>query len=266
MSMPFTKNEIYDVWRPGTSPWTRWAKPVLFSFVDEPRLSTAPEAPQPRRWDIPLEQETAIVVDLPGSEGVWAGLALAQGKYRPVPVYNACPFPPYDPDPITGSILSESRLRAATAVDVASIVRAIRQTTGALRDCTLSDEAPPAFLIDRNRKGHGRPEYGWFDNRSFVSPSDFPSAEILRQHRIRHVTLVATDRKIDHDLTSVLVAWQAAGIQLRYQNPWLQWRPEPHQFRSPSLLRRVWNGLLLLLGYPARKNGAFGEWVRASSS
>lgn len=266
MSIRLTKNEIYDVWRPSASPWTPWAKPVLFSFLSdiEPVMSHLP--PQTPGWNVPFEQATAIVADLAGAQGIWAGLALARVGYRPVPVYNACPFSTYDPDVVASFTLSANRPGAATAVDVESILGALSQAAVALRQCPVGDNAPPVFLVDKTRHGHGRPEYGSFDNRSFVSVSDFPSAHFLKQHGIASVVYVGSDHKIGYDLIRVLLAWQGAAIRISYQQAWLDWQPEPKQIRPPWLLRQLWEQWILLFGYPARESGAFGEWARAASS
>ena len=86
------KDEIFRIWAPPESPWSPWAKPVLFSFMD-----SAFGVPHVRSivfdggW-VPAPGSTAIVVDLPGEEGVMWGLKLAGLGYRPVPLYNALPF------------------------------------------------------------------------------------------------------------------------------------------------------------------------------
>src|SRR5260370_2349495 len=41
-------------------------------------------------WAPSPNMKTVLVVDLPGLESVWTGLALTLRGYRPVPLYNAC--------------------------------------------------------------------------------------------------------------------------------------------------------------------------------
>jgi len=55
-------------------------------------------------WSPPPDGNAALVLDMPGSEGVLAGVALASRGYRPVPLYNALPLPFGERlfDPLTG--------------------------------------------------------------------------------------------------------------------------------------------------------------------
>lgn len=49
------------------------------------------------------------------------------------------------------------------------------------------------------RKAQRHPS-GWFDNRSFVASSDFPSADYFRRHGISKVILVQPTSRINTDL------------------------------------------------------------------
>ena len=263
--MRVTKEEIYDIWRPEKSVWTAWAKPVLFSFLSDAELSASINPLDVHRWIPAFEPWTAIVADLPGVEGVRVGLELARVGYRPVPIYNACPFPPYPLDAGVLTILSADPLPVGTAVDMQSIMRAISASTETLRNCNLADDAPPVFLLDKNRKGRGRPDYGWFDNRSFVTVADFPSADFLTQHEVSNVVVLQNECKVDADLFGVLLEWQEGGIQLKCQEAWQPWQPRPKAIKPQSLLARIWYRLALTFRYPSHENGAFGEWVRPST-
>src|SRR5262245_6521195 len=103
-----TKEELFEIWAPPNSRWSPWVKPVLFACMDtEPQLPAPtakviiPEQVLPTtavyHFDTtqvpPIERNVALVLDLPGAEGVRAGLALASQGYRPVPLYNAVPGP-----------------------------------------------------------------------------------------------------------------------------------------------------------------------------
>src|SRR6516225_10807105 len=93
-----TKHSIFDAWAPPSAVWSRWAKPVLFSRLDliARDENVAPALPVDVSWAIDSDRATAIVVDLPGSQGVTMALSLAAIGYRPVPLYNACPAPAGD--------------------------------------------------------------------------------------------------------------------------------------------------------------------------
>ena len=94
---------IYQAWAPDDAAWSTWVKPASFAFTgsiaaaDKAEDSTADSG---TRLDLsvasrlpPPDGKTAIVIDLPGEESVWFGLALAEAGYRPIPLYNAVPGP-----------------------------------------------------------------------------------------------------------------------------------------------------------------------------
>src|SRR5580765_130756 len=93
-SLTMNKVEVFSTWAPENSIWSPWAKPVLFAHLDS-ALSYIPVAGAPGdvSWSPPPDERVAIVLDLPGAEGVIIGLALAVRGYRPVPLYNALPLP-----------------------------------------------------------------------------------------------------------------------------------------------------------------------------
>src|ERR1700744_491178 len=89
------KDQIFTAWAPDASLWSQWAKPVLFAHVyDVPMAQESSEAPPTNvNWCPPIEEKVVLVVDLPGADGVWMGMSLAERGYRPVPLYNAIPLP-----------------------------------------------------------------------------------------------------------------------------------------------------------------------------
>lgn len=167
------KDEIYQTWAPPQGLWSRWVKPVLFAFTDGV-LHQNPAQPifQNTAW-VPAPDKTAIVVDLAGKEGVLWGLQLARLGYRPIPLYNALPWPLNAP-------ISE---RPPSTVAVEPVLSAICHSTPTLAQISLSPGAPPAFLLDADRR-MGKAYPGFFDNRSVCFSTDFPSAEFLRSQGI----------------------------------------------------------------------------------
>lgn len=77
-----TKDEIFAIWAPDNSPWSRWVKPVVFAHL---HLATPPvavvETTGAMGWSPPSTGGMALVLDLPGAEGVVTGLALAGRGY-----------------------------------------------------------------------------------------------------------------------------------------------------------------------------------------
>src|SRR5207302_10946527 len=120
---------------------------------------------------VPAPGSSAIVVDLPGEDGINFAIELARHGYRPIPLYNALPFP-------LSEKLSPPHARSKTTVDVVSILAAICRETATLQQIHLSPVAPPAFLLDADRRiARIDPATGIFDNRSVCFETDFPSAD-----------------------------------------------------------------------------------------
>src|SRR5262249_50194864 len=139
----------------------RWAKPVLFAHLDSALSHIAVgSAPIDVSWSPSSDERVAIVLDLPAAEGGLAGLALGGRGYRPVPLYNALPLP------FGETLLSPATISRVAAVDVLPIISALRMGTKLLAQLSLPSDAPPAFLLDANRKGTRKMIPDEFDNRS----------------------------------------------------------------------------------------------------
>src|SRR5436309_8538533 len=150
-SKTMDREEIFSTWAPDASLWSRWVKPVLFAYLDS-ALSQIPvaEAASDVSWSPPPNEKVALVLDLPGAEGVLAAVALARRGYRPVPLYNAVPLP------FGGPLLDPLTNRAVAAVNVLRIISALRKCAEELVQLNVPCDAPPAFLLDANRRGDGR--------------------------------------------------------------------------------------------------------------
>jgi hypothetical protein len=199
------KAELFDIWSPREGRWSPWAKPVLFSQWEPALTDTEESAATFEAGSIPVATgDMAIVVDLPGAKGVAAGLSLAEHGYRPVPLYNALPTPRNQP--------------ASARVEVWSIVAALGLGAERLKHVQFAPGAPPAFLLDSDRRWGGlRPSSGAFDNRSVSFPTDFPSGNFLLNNGIQRVLLV--QRRLgppQEDLAHTLRLWQQAGVVLEH--------------------------------------------------
>jgi hypothetical protein len=243
--------QAYLIWAPEQSPWSPWAKPVLFasqSIWDDPGAEE-PDGPPAPSWVSALDASTAFVIDLPGAESVRRGVALARSGWRPVPLYNAVP----------GS---------AALVDVASIVLAMRRATALLEPLALAHARPPVFLLDASRRlGTGEPARpGMFDNRSLSLPTDFPSGLFLRARGIERVVLVQEGSTWPQsDLAHTLVAWQEAGLSIA-MTPSAEGPPEPIRVQRPSNLRVMWYRFLATLGMRRSPLGGFGGRIPVPSA
>jgi len=208
-----TAEDIFAVWAPAASPWSLWAKPVLFAQMSPVMIAQPPSyslAPTNRSgapgWLPKPSEKVALVLDMPGPISIFMGLAAADAGYRLVPLFNALPGPPTPPNAALPVAL----------VDVWSILDALIAATPELAKINLPDDAPPAFLLDSNRRsGVGPLIPNRFDNRSVSFPTDFPSAIFLLSRGIRRVLLIQQKEVApDSDLAHTLLRWQQGGIRI----------------------------------------------------
>jgi hypothetical protein len=248
-----TKDQIYDAWKPANSPWSAWVKPVLFSYIEENQAPAS--ADRFLKLGIPPSKDTAIVVNLAGAKSVGMGLSLCeQAGFRPIPVFNACP---------------STLAFVPVLVDVASVVAVLAALAEDLIAAHLPVDAPPAFLIDEARQGktwNAKAPSGWFDNRSFVTPSDFPSAGFLKQNGIARVIVIQERMKVMPDLRSVLSTWQRGGITIAMQSSLEEWCPRVFDMKPLSWIANIWQRLRWKVSYRRNPLGEFGEYVLPSSS
>ena len=255
-----TKLDAFAIWAPAESPWSRWAKPVLFAHLDQVGQAEPPPPAEPPGWmeTAPDPQAHFVaVLDLPGAEGVTAGLALARRGYRPVPLYNALPRPtPHNPGP-TGSAAPRA------AVDMTPVLAALRAGSAELGALNLPAGAPPVFLLDSRRGGDGRKlSPGEFDNRSVSLTTDFPSANFLLAHGLTRAFVVKTDTGPESDLAHTLRRWREGGLTLHRPGP-----PPSHQLEAMPVPRPRWFGAMfqrfLARWNFTRRHGqeGYGDWV-----
>jgi hypothetical protein len=261
------REAIYEAWVPHTGAWSLWARPVLFGQM---RATSGTESTYPTAiqwaWDLfgqteaspglqpwrslsvdwapPPERNVALILDLPGAEGVHLGMALAGHGYRPVPMYNGCTGP-------------------SELLDHGPILRALRDGAVFLAARTLPSDAPPAFLLDSRRQSLPRPlRAGMLDNRWRVFPEDFPSAQLLEQRGVSRVIWIGYGMPED-DLARVLRVWQVARIALEAKDLAIAGAPRPLILPPTPWWRRFWNHLQSLLGLQRGPRDGFGYLVPA---
>jgi hypothetical protein len=243
-----TREELYEIWAPSDTLWAPWAKAVIFARFRLVDFAPVPVSLLNISW-LDRSQRMAIVVDLPGSSGVEMAMHLARNGFRPIPLYNAAS---------AGEAVDE-------LVDVRSILHALVSAADELRSIQLPFDAPPAFLLDANRRGvagHARAQAGQFDNRSICFPTDFPSAAFLTQQGIKTVLLVSeTDRNPQADLSHVLLRWQEAGLNILSIALADTQPPQMIHVQPPSRFRSFWYGWLAAFGLKRNTLGGFGGSV-----
>jgi hypothetical protein len=257
------KDEVFSQWAPEGSPWSRWAKPVLFAHLDSEMAHLPVEdAAVDVSWAPPPGERVALVLDLPGTKGVLAGIALAGRGYQPVPLYNAVPLPfsqaPLDPQ--TG--------KEVAAVNVLPILRVLGMGAESLAQMNLPGDAPPAFLLDANRRGDGKKmQPDEFDNRSISFTTDFPSANFLASQGIQRIILIQENTlEPQSDLAHSLCRWQDGGLKLQR----LRLHP-PSPLETFHAVRPAWYGAMFQrvlsgIGLGRSASGGFGAWVPDSSA
>jgi hypothetical protein len=263
-----TKEEIYSSWAPDGALWSRWVKPVLFAAMDETAPSEPTAAIPDVSWVPSPEANVPLVIDLPGSMGVEWGLALAAVGYRPIPLYNAVPGPAGQLQPDEGEPPPPQPLPEISLVDVRPILAALAHGAQKLRDLAIRPDAPPAFLLDADRRiGRGAPEPGRFDNRSISFPTDFPSANFLLSLRIsRAIVVQMTAESPQADLAHTLRRWQDAGIENHLKALKGEKDPARIEVTKPSAFGRAWYRFLEMLGLRRQPLGGFGGEIPEASS
>ena len=242
--------QLFEIWAPAESVWSRWAKPAL--FAEGGVLAPAPitdDAPQ-SSFRAGGDSATAFVLDLPGVRSVELGLALARAGYRPVPLFNTADHP-------------------AAVVKVRPVLQAMMAGAEDLRQAPLAPGSPPAFLLDANRSAAVLPTPGTFDNRWVVFPQDFPSANFLRSQGVLRVVLLQEARQGPQpqwDLSHVLRRWQEAGIEIYRQDPAADEPPRPMTVERPSRFRNIAYRALALIGLRRNSAGGFGSIIPMASA
>ena len=262
-----TQQDVYDAWAPAESEWSQWVKPVLFAHLP---VTGAVGADMSIAGGLaerlpPSDRATALVLDLPGALGAEMAGSLLERGYRPVPLYNSCP----PPEPVSHvsffSLSSEGAPSGPPAVDVQPILHALQTNAPLLQGAHLPPDAPPAFLLDANRRT-GQigfvSEPGAFDNRSISLPTDFPSSNFLLSRRIRRVVLAHQHAiQPEADLSHTLLRWQRAGVSIMGITlaPDTDVRlPQRVTVRRPPLFRNAWYGLMARMGLRPHPLGGFG--------
>jgi hypothetical protein len=229
--------ETYRIWAPDDALWTQWAKPVL--FARQPSITNHGLSLPDIEWLDYADSRTMIIVDLPGSKGVYEALALARLGYRPVPLYNG-----------VGAQYSK------TIVNVNDIITALFVGADELTKHTLRTDAPPVFMLDSNRMAGGGKQPGAYDNRWCVFPQDMPSAAYLIKAGINRV--IVRSETIQNDLAHILCRYQKESLSIYHslgKETKLISGVKPSNFMSLAYRFKV------IFGLTRNATGGFGGWV-----
>lgn len=252
------KYAVFAAWAPPNIAWSRWAKPSIFAHVSGDTLNTATASISPELFQSaiypPSKDRCALVIDLPGPQAVNAGLVLARCGYRPVPLFNSCP-----PD------VSDTLAMIGAAVDARAVLDALVRCAADLAAITLPDDAPPAFLLDAQRRAPGTfISERMFDNRSVVFPSDFPSGTFLRAQGIRAVRIVHDpSTAIGEDLRYALRHWPKENVAVEAVTP--TGEAFPFTWPRAGILGEILTRFNAMLTLRRNPTGGFGRLVPEAS-
>jgi len=190
--------EIFRIWAPLNAKWTDWVRPVPFVAIDREKCLNKVVS-----FDIPnieyikeIKKDTALVIDLPGNDGIKEGIALAKIGYRPIPVYN-------------GTVEQEGSL---AAVDNRDIELGLIKGAKELQEIVIDKDAPPAFLLDTNRMNRYKMNVSVFDNSWDLYAQDIPSAEYFLKNGINKIIIRADSLK--SDLNKIFYKFSKKGIKI----------------------------------------------------
>lgn len=238
--------EVFSIWSPSQGPWSNWVKPALFASVDENMsyIDNAqiqlPEVP----WHSSELQRSALILDLPGDQSIWEGLALLKYHYQPVPLFNCSRAP--------GMI-----------IDVNPLVQALWNGSNLLKLQTISQHAMPVFLLDNNRLSNIELRApGKFDNRWCVVPQDMPSSIMLKSFGVKAVCIRTT--KMASDIPHILKRYQVDGIKVSVQYVGNQ-KMEDFSMPMSTLFRSIWYRIEVLSGLKRNSAGGFGAMIPVPS-
>jgi len=195
--------EAFKIWAPKESVWSAWAKPASFVNIraDAKELLTSSlSVPEIFFRDIINGRtDCAVVLDLPGKDGVEEGLAYAKTGFRPIPLYNVC----------------SGQHGAKSLVDSVVIESALYCGAERLKTISIAADAPPVFLLDTNRTHHHKMSVSMFDNSWDIYQQDFPSAAFFFAHGIDTIIL-RSSLPVKKDMALILNKYQSHKLKILF--------------------------------------------------
>ena len=197
-----TNKEIFRAWAPLHKRWVDWVRPVPFVAMKDGYGSFRPVnlvLPCLSSLD-PEDFSTAVIVDLPGTQSVEAGILLAQWGFRPIPIYNG--------------VMSQKGARATT--DNQAILGALAWGAEQLAGIPIKDDAPPAFLTDANRLQRYKLNSSVFDNSWDVYHQDLPTEEYFIQNGISRILVIGNS--LAKDLKVIFRGYPKKKLSIYWSN------------------------------------------------
>lgn len=198
-----TNKEIYKIWAPEGIKWTAWVRPVPFIEINKSlEINEFYNLSIPKINYLPnIYKNTAIIVDLPNYNSIKEGLALARLGYRPIPIFNG-----------TNEQYGVMATTNNHNIELALVWGALK-----LKEFTLTNDAPPAFLIDTDRMNRYKMNASIFDNSWDIYHQDLPSAQFFLKNGISKI-IIRSENNIQKDLSKILFNYQKNGLEILFTN------------------------------------------------
>ena len=183
--------EIYKIYVPDGTKWTKWVRPVPFVAID-----TYNRKPISNWLDRKVmfinnyEKDTAIFIDLPGKESIELGIGLAYIGYRPIPLFNG----------------TNEQIGSQATIDTYLIESCLINGYEKLKSITLENNANPAFLLDSLRTNRYRSKVSIFDNSWDLYKQDIPTVKYFKENGICKIIVVTNT--IQRDLRKIFFEFQ----------------------------------------------------------
>jgi hypothetical protein len=196
-----TNKDIFKIWAPSHKKWVDWVRPVPFVTIGKNIQKFYPSnITLPFVSCLENKKSIAIIVDLPNTQSVEAGIFLSQYGYRPIPIYNGT--------------MEQNGVMATT--DNKSIQSALIWGAVTLSNIKLPDDAPPAFLTDTNRLQRHKANESVFDNSWDVYHQDLPTEDYFLNNGIEKIIVVSN--KLSKDLKDIFAEYPHKKIQIFLTN------------------------------------------------
>lgn len=196
------RKDIFKIWAPFGKKWVDWVRPVPFIGIDINKSTN-----YFIDYDIPsinyikeVKKDTAIIIDIDGVESIKEGIALANMGYRPIPVFN-------------GTNPSE---KSKSTTDNQIIENMLIWGAYELKNINLLLDAPPVFLLDKNRLNRYKLDRSIFDNSWDIYPQDIPSSKYFLNNGINKI--IVRGEVFNKDLKKVLYKLQKDNIDIFFTN------------------------------------------------
>lgn len=212
-----TGKEVYKIWAPIGIKWVDWVRPVPFVGIDRPsKLHELIDYSIPSiNYLKECSKDTAIIIDIEGINSIQEGIALAKLGYRPIPIFNGT-------NPTPGS-----RSTTNNAIIEPLLVWGALE----LKTIKLKEDAPPAFLLDKNRLNRYKINRSIFDNSWDIYPQDIPTPEYLLENGITKI--IIRGDLLEKDLSKVLYKFQKRNIKILFTNGYEE--PKRIRIKKPKI-------------------------------